>query len=607
MKLPEDDDVGRRSADLQEQVKEYGYNYDAGLPLARKASKLDDNRPAWTLELVRTLFLMRKNLQKAVEKSGVTFMSDAPRRDIPELIRILKTGGDVVSYFVPDLGFVKSGDIRSSDAILAEYSDVVFANRGRLNNGIGDLPDIFAGWESDDSFAFTFIGGPNANIIEKINDTVQADVDFSKIDFQGISKLAGDSFATARQEGRVFMVDHRDMDFLFNSKAPGGNANVRSFDGVRGDDTRYCYNPIAFFVVAKSDKTLVPVGIQCGRKSEGHAMYTPKDGYSWRMAKHCVLAAHNNQHEVISHLALTHWLIDPIIVATRIRLHHDHPVYQLLSPHFEGTIPINIGARNTLVAVEGSVDRMIGSALEKNYEYITKERLNYSFRDNFLKTRLSKRGTLDSYSIHHYPYREDALLVWNAIHKFVTNFVDIWYKTDSQVQSDSEIQSWASEIINKGQVKDFTIDSSGISGKAELIDILTMIIFTTGPQHAAVNFSQGSDMTFLPANPLAGYAPAPQGFNHTVDDYLKIVPPVDVALVQWNILTLLSSVNVTRLGDLGSVFKGHALSKRAVNSFSKDLQAIETAINAKNQSRKRILGRSYVHLLPSRIPASINI
>jgi arachidonate 15-lipoxygenase len=389
--------------------------------------------------------------------------------------------------------------------------------------------------------------------------------------------------------------------------APAPNASRRSIANVVSDDWKYIYAPYAAFVLAPDGKHIWPVAIQCGPKSEGHQIYTPKDGYSWKMAKTCVLAAHNNHHEVVSHLGLTHLLVDPIIMATRKCLHRNHPVYKLLNPHFEGTASVNIGARTSLILPGRSVDRLVGSKIENNYPYLAKSRLNHSFRDNFPKVRLAARGLDSEQLLPNYPYRDDAFLLWDAIHNWISDYVSIWYKSEADIQADFEIQAWANEVNGPGKVKDFCLTGGGVKSRDDLIDLLTMTIFTAGPQHAAVNFTQGSDMSFVPANPLGGYAQAPSGTGHTEQDFLNILPPLDVAIHTWAILNLLAGVNNTRLGDYRMAFMTNPFSEAARLKFWANLQIIELKIKASNRIRRQVYELEYAHLLPSRVPASINI
>lgn len=90
-----------------------------------------------------------------------------------------------------------------------------------------------------------------------------------------------------------------------------------------------------------------------------------------------------------------------------------------------------------------------------------------------------------------YPYRDDAVRIWDAIVNYVTEFIGEFYASDSDVLRDVTLQGWALEIVTKGGVQDFGEPSyPHIRTRESLIDSLAMVIFTASAQHAAVNFPQ---------------------------------------------------------------------------------------------------------------------
>ncbi|MCX6111047.1 MAG: lipoxygenase family protein [Proteobacteria bacterium] len=607
--LPQNDDREKRAAELFAAGSKYKYNTDIGIPLIDAEGPDDANKLDWKIKIFALLLRLRKNVQAICDKSGLKFQESRPVRDIPKLVAVLTSGGDTVEYFTPDLGFVASSQ-ESRPKSIKDYTDKIFVDRDQNNRGTAPLPEMAHLWDSDLTFAYNFLAGPNPAMLQRFTpQTKPVDFDLTTVDLGSLSEFGGDTMERAIREGRVYFVDHTDLRAIFAHlpNAPAPNAAPRTFKSEVSGDWKYMYAPYAVFVVPPDAKHMLPVAIRCGLKTEGNHIYTPRDGYSWRMARVCMLAAHNNHHEVISHLGLTHLLIDPICMATRLRLHSRHPVYRLLNPHFEGTASVNIGARTSLILPERSVDRLVGSKIERNYPYLQEQRLGYSFRGNFPKVRAASRGVDDASLLPNYPYREDAALIWDAIHSWVSDYVSIWYHSEADIRADYELQAWANEINDNGKVKDFCLSGGGVHGRDDLIDLLTMTIFTAGPQHAAVNFPQGREMLFVPVNPMAGYAPAPMGHGHTEADFLSILPPLDVAVQTWSVLNLLAGVNNTRLGDYRGAFLTHPVSEAYNLKFKANLLMIEGKINSANRIRRGIYGLDYVHLLPSRIPASINI
>jgi arachidonate 15-lipoxygenase len=269
-----------------------------------------------------------------------------------------------------------------------------------------------------------------------------------------------------------------------------------------------------------------------------------------------------------------------------------------------GTFNINRLAVDMLIQPGEAVEIVIGSSLPSAYKLLAEKRRKYSFRGNYLPKRFARHGTDSSSTLARYPYRDDGLLVWNAIARWAADFVGAYYRTDEDVRADHELQAWAAEIASPdwGQVSDFGATPGTIQDRQDLAEILTMVMWTAGPQHAAVNFTQAPYMSFLPANPMAGFAPEPTGEGHTEQDWLAQFPPIDVAVVQFNVLTFLSSVNYTRLGEYGSNFSSTA-AEAANRRFRATLADVEERISTANAAR----AFAYPYLLPSHIPNSTNI
>ncbi|WP_279610462.1 lipoxygenase family protein, partial [Burkholderia gladioli] len=94
-----------------------------------------------------------------------------------------------------------------------------------------------------------------------------------------------------------------------------------------------------------------------------------------------------------------------------------------------------------------------------------------------------------------YPYRDDGMLIWNAIRRWVGAYVGVYYLSDSAVINDYELAAWTKDVAGSGRVKGFVT----IQSRQQLIDVLTLVIFNASAQHAAVNFSQPDYCLYAPA------------------------------------------------------------------------------------------------------------
>ncbi len=576
--LPQSDKSPDRKLQLESVRKQYGYDYTYGLPISTKINEIDKAGALWTIKALKAMFKDRSNLEAILKTTGWVPQIPLKKKSALEIAGHLKKKeiNVLLGYYIQEMGPLNGG---GRPATFDDYKKV--------------FQKVQAGYTvdlafEDSYFVHSFLAGPNPNMLKKMK-SVPANLPLTQAVFQSSQDaFASDDLNRAIEGGRVFFVDYYELSDLNPGVHPNGSK-------------KYVFQPIVVFARPEQGDALLPVAIQCGQDPRAYPLMSPRDQWSWQIAKSTAWVAHYCYQEMLTHLSWTHLLVEPIAVATRRHLHVSHPIYGLLSPHFEGTLPINSLAISSLIQPGQAVDRLVGSDKDSNYALIAKGRLGYSFSSNYLPKRLATMGVLSTKDIPSYHYRDDALLIWDAVAKWVTSYVDIVYASDAAIRSDFELQSWAKEISNEGKVKDFAANG-GISDRNQLIETLTMIIFTAGPQHAAVNFAQITDISFVPTGPLAGYRPAPESKTLSEQDYLDFLPPLDVAIKQWQSLYFLGSVNHSNLGvyPLGQFLNPKVVAANV--EFTARLVKIEAEITLRNLKRM-----PYTHLLPSRIPQSTNI
>lgn len=459
------------------------------------------------------------------------------------------------------------------------------------------LPKIADSFQTDEFFALMRVAGPNPVMIERLT---TADRRFPVTEAQYKSVMGdSDSLQAAIEQGRVYLADYAILEGALNGTF-GANPPVQ----------KYAYAPLAMFAVPESDaldRLLRPVAIQCGQTPTDYPVITPATGAdAWLMAKTIVQIADMNFHEPVSHLARTHLLIEPFVIATHRQLPPTHPLFKLLLPHFQGTLAINNAAHEYLVAAKGSVHRLLSSPIENSRVLAVKGLQARGFNADMLPRRLQDRGVDDPAVLPVYPYRDDGLLVWGAIHDWVEAYLSLYYNSDDDVRNDRALQNWAKELVafDGGRLQDFgNVGDGAIETIDYLIDAVTMVIFTGSAQHAAVNFAQNELMSFAPAMPAAGYVAAEAiGAEATPKDWLNLLPPLDQAQQQLNLLYLLGSVHFTRLGHYEDSYFTDSHVAAPLQAFQDRLQAIEATIDRRNVDRP-----AYIYLKPSQIPQSINI
>ena len=490
---------------------------------------------------------------------------------------------DIITVIVDVLKAEEAADTRSIEAYRDLYQTI-------------PAPGIAYTFLDDDQFARLRVAGPNPMLLRGIDEIPD---NFPVTAAQYATVMSGDTLSVALSEGRVYLCDYKELDVLV--------------DGVWQGQAKYVYRPMALFAVPPGGSSLEPVAIQCGQDSSRYPVMTPSvsasQKWGWEMAKFVVQVADCNYHELFVHLGCTHLVSEAIAVATRRNLANVHPLWALLVPHFEGTLFINNLAVETLINAGGPIDAFFGGTITSSQLAAVKARLSFDFFRKMTPVDFAERKVADPARLPDYPYRDDAMLVWDAIHDWASQYIDIYYTSDDAVTGDTELAQWATSIASEGHIIGFR----PITSRAQLVDVCTMIIFTASAQHAAVNFPQRTMMTFAPAVTGAGWTAAPTGQkDHDKDEWLDYMPSMSLALEQLSSLFLLGSVYYRPLGDYctnrfpyESWFQDPAItgSEGPLARFQAGLRAVEERIIARNRKRMH----PYVYLQPSQIPTSTNI
>jgi arachidonate 15-lipoxygenase len=459
------------------------------------------------------------------------------------------------------------------------------------------VPGIAWNFEDDGEFAALRVQGPNAMLIAAVGEALPANFPLTGAQYAAV--VNGDTLADALADGRLFLLDYAVLGALQ--------------DGSWGGLAKYSWQPLALFAVPPGGASLVPVAIQCGQSPEGWPIFTPSahadDQWGWEMAKLVVQVADGNYHELVAHLGRTHLVIEGVAMATHRHLATVHPVWALLVPHFEGTLFINEAAATSLIAPDGPIDHIFAGTIHSTQALAVAARLDFDFTAKMLPHDLAARGVGPGSALADFPYRDDGLLVWEAIHSWVRGYIGLYYASDADVLADTELAAWAACVAQEAKVKGF----GPIDSVAALVDACTMILFTASAQHAAVNFPQKDIMAFAPAVTGAGWqsAPASQGGQDKAG-WLAMMPPMALALEQLNVLELLGSLHYRPLGDYRSTNAPYApwfadpqvtAPEGPLPQFQAHLASVDARIAARNANRLR----PYPYLQPSLIPTSINI
>lgn len=600
-----------------------------GVPLAKSVPIGDMPTLLWWEKVIETTLTVVKNTL-AIKNDSNQEETDLLNA-LQEQLEVIQNPNSITPDFISDIAdtFVKLTTYSTThyagqliDNITDALMRFPIENKHIEEQGLAAYKALFQSislnqiqedFFNDDVFAYYRVGGPNSVLIEKL-DTIPAnfklDAGLYQQTMQAVAKT-DDTLERALTENRLFMVDYQALQYLSDNT------------GYTNGQPKHLFAPIGLFALApvgsdaaaNKQRQLLPIAIQTDQTGENIVYAQPlksKNGYwEWQSAKAILQMADGNYHELFVHLARTHLVEEAFKVATERQFAREHPLFLLLTPHFEGTLFINSQAASDLIADGGPINQIFAGEIHATQYAAAQDRLNFDFFQHMLPADLQRRGVDNPDILPNYPYRDDARLIWNDIHTWVSEYIHIYYKTDTDVVEDTELQAWVNEILSEGRIAGF----KPIHTINQLIEVITMVIFTASAQHAAVNFPQSTMMTYAPAISGAVWGESPLNVK-TEAQWLELFAPVTQAWIQQSLLFLLGGVLYRPLGkyvrntthkedwfrDPKIVGSGMALSR-----FQATLAKTEQQIEASIAERKAPANAHYTYLLPSKIPMSINI
>jgi hypothetical protein len=300
-------------------------------------------------------------------------------------------------------------------------------------------PSVKDEWESDLVFARQRLAGVNPIAIRRCTET-PSDALVKAADKVLIVRHRT-KFSKAMKAGRIYMTDY---PMLWDKPIQ---------EHVRGNATLAA--PTTLFYAG--EKGLMPLAIQLKPReiTDRNPVFTPLNRrWDWMMARGHVQASDSHYHESISHLLETHLVSEVFALATLRNLHPDHPLNQLMLPHFEHTLAINEQARKNLLAEHGEIAKSMAAKHTGNINLVRMTWASWKYQEHSLDADLERR---DVKELPGYLYRDDATKVYKAIDEYARGILGIWYQTDEDVINDPELQAWAREVSNpRGEVlRDF--------------------------------------------------------------------------------------------------------------------------------------------------------
>uniref|UniRef100_A0A8C6X3I4 Arachidonate 5-lipoxygenase n=1 Tax=Naja naja TaxID=35670 RepID=A0A8C6X3I4_NAJNA len=341
---------------------------------------------------------------------------------------------------------------------------------------------------------------------------------------------------------------------------------------------------------------------------QSNPIFLPSDAkYDWLLAKIWVRSSDFHIHQTVTHLLRTHLISEVFAVAMFRQLPAVHPLFKLLIPHVRFTIAINTKAREQLICEYGLFDKANATGGGGHVQMVQRAMKHLTYSSLCFPEEIKSRHMESNENIPYYYYRDDGVKVWDAIKSFVTDIINIYYGSEEAVSEDLELQAFVKDIFVYGMRsnKDSGFPKT-IKTREKLSEYLTVVIFTSSAQHAAVNFGQYDWCSWIPNAPPTMRCPPPTEKGKTTIEYIiKSLPDRGRSCWHLGAVWALSQFQENEV-FLGIYPDEHFIEKpvkEAMRKFRKNLDGITSYIAERNRNKKL----PYYYLSPDQIPNSVAV
>ncbi|KIY00634.1 uncharacterized protein Z520_03297 [Fonsecaea multimorphosa CBS 102226] len=396
------------------------------------------------------------------------------------------------------------------------------------------------------------------------SDTLQFSVDDDTA-----TNLTGMTLQQLFEDGRLFYADYRDQKDLTPTD-------------------RFSAACDAFFYIDQTSGDFLPLAIRTNVGSS--LIYTPNDDPSdWLLAK-IMYNVNDFWFAQWKHLASTHEVVQITYLAAIRTLSDNHPVLALLNRIMYEVYAIQPLAETLLFLPGAAVDQVFAYTGTSAQDYTTNLYANGGsgrFQANYFEAELESRGLINSNfgpALKNFPFYEDASTIYNAIHAFMTSFVNSYYSSDSDITADNEMQAWVKESQGPAEAIDFP----SITTRSALIDALTHMAHLASTSHHTVNTNELlSASSTLPFHPPSLYQPPPssKGFTNVVE----FLPPLDKVEAQFSVAAIFVrpffvGTNRTLMhmfDDPATLSRMNSATQAAATTFYNSMQAFSEQVAAR--------------------------
>ncbi|KAM9362639.1 arachidonate 12-lipoxygenase, 12R-type-like [Symphorus nematophorus] len=442
-------------------------------------------------------------------------------------------------------------------------------------------------WREDAFFGYQYLNGVNPMLIQRCSvlpNNFPVTDDHVFLHGQG-------SLQDEMQRGNIFLCDYKRLDGL----------KTNTINGKK----QYLMAPLILFHKRPDDK-LMPIAIQLKQTpAHDNPIFFPTDSeYDWLLAKIFVRSADFSEHQLNVHLLRTHLLAEVFAVSLLRNVPMVHPLYKLFIPHTRYTLQINLLARLRLISEDGSFTRFAASGGEGLTTLLKRSMSAVTYRSLCIPDDIAERGLE---AVPNFYYRDDGLRLWDIIHRFVQGILGYYYKNDTEVQQDSELQKWIQEIFEHGFLSQASTGiPQSLTSVAELVKFVTMAIFTCSLQHSAVNTGQYDYGGWMPNTPISLQLPPPTTKGTTSEaTMLQTFPDVSTTVQGMSVMWLLSkqSSDFVPLGSYPEDHFSEEIPRKIIKDFQGELEVLSAAIKVRNKN----LEVPYTYMDPTEVENSVAV
>ena len=435
--------------------------------------------------------------------------------------------------------------------------------------------DLVNNFQEDLLFGLQRVIGVNPGVLRAVTARQPLPEKLPESDIRHIidTQIDDIDYAAAVEQKRLYILDYAVLEVL--QKNPGH---------IDGGQKQHITSPIVV-LFQQSDGMLRPIAIQLYQDaSPDNPIYTVKDGNLWLAAKTFAQIADGNHHILYTHATRIHYVMEAIIMASRRQLYKSHPLAVLLRSHLRYTLMIN--HQHTFLKNRKGQPGRFGELFAGDYDATTRcmadAMTSFDFKASAFPDDIQRRE-VDSPALF-YPFRDDGLLLWDAIQDFSKEYIAAVYTSDTDLLEDDEIQAWANDITapERGRIPGFP---EHFRSREELAETIGHIIFLCTAYHSCIHFNQYSYPGFVPNMPYSAYTRPPAGKEAEVDaaELLRIQPGFRAAYSQtWTYF--LTNYRVNRIGQY-PLRRFDPEVRKIIERFKKRLEEIELQIENANKER----------------------